>query len=128
VTDLEINEAIADHVGLSWYAVEKSGWYYRSGGHGYTNQIYEAGRYTKDDAMKELCKGEPMSVVRIPVPDFVNDLNAMHEAENSLTTSQMTTMSQYLHRQLGMLWGFATASQRADSFLRTVGKWKEAKP
>jgi len=59
------------------------------------------------------------------VPSFCKDLNAMHEAENSLTTSQMTTMSQYLHRQLGMLWGFATVSQRAEAFLRTIGKWKE---
>ena len=58
-------------------------------------------------------------------PLFATDLNAMHEAENSLTTSQMTTMSQYLHRQLGMLWGFATASHRAEAFLRTIGKWKE---
>ncbi len=61
-------------------------------------------------------------------PNYLNDLNAMHDAENSLTTSQMTTMSQYLHRQLGMLWGFATASQRAEAFLRTIGKWKEVKP
>ena len=61
-------------------------------------------------------------------PNYLKDLNAMHDAENSLTTSQMTIMSQYLHRRLGMLWGFATASQRAEAFLRTVGKWKEAKP
>ena len=61
------------------------------------------------------------------VPDYLNDLNAMHEAENSLTTSQMTTMSQYLHRKIGVLWGFATAAQRAEAFLRTIGKWKEAK-
>jgi len=128
VTDKEINEAIADHVAWNWYAVEKAGWYYRNGGHGYTNRIHEAGRYAKEDASRELCKGEPMSVVRIPVPDYVNDLNAMHEAEKVLTTAQATTMSQYLHRRLGMLWGFATASQRAEAFLRTVGQWKEAKP
>lgn len=58
-------------------------------------------------------------------PDYLNDLNAMHEAEKVLTTAQATTMSQYLHRRLGMLWGFATASQRAEAFLRTMGKWKE---
>ena len=56
-------------------------------------------------------------------PDYCNDLNAMHEAENVLTTVQTTTMSQYLHRRLGMLWGFATASQRAEAFVRTIGKW-----
>jgi hypothetical protein len=58
--------------------------------------------------------------------DYLNDLNAMHEVENEvLTTAQMTTMSQYLHRRLGMLWGFATASQHAEAFVRTIGKWKE---
>ena len=62
------------------------------------------------------------------IPDYLNDLNAMHEAVNSLTTSQMTTMSQHLHRRLGMLWGFATAAQFAEAFLRTIGKWQEAKP
>ena len=56
-------------------------------------------------------------------PDYCNNLNAMHEAENVLTTVQTTTMSQYLHRRLGMLWGFATASQRAEAFVRTIGKW-----
>ena len=60
-----------------------------------------------------------------PLPDYLNDLNAMHEAEKVLTTAQTTTMSQYLHRRLGMLWGFATASQRAEAFLYTIGKWKE---
>jgi hypothetical protein len=61
------------------------------------------------------------------VPDYLNDLNAMHEAVNSLTTSQMTTMSQHLHRRLGMLWGFATAAQFAEAFLRTIGKWEHDK-
>ena len=56
------------------------------------------------------------------VPDYCRDLNAIHEAEKVLTTAQTTTMSQYLHRRLGMLWGFATASQRAEAFLRTIGK------
>ena len=76
-----------------------------------------------------ICVGKPQ--VRpggINVPDYPFDLNAMHEVENEvLTTAQMTTMSQYLHRRLGVLWGFATASQRAEAFLRTIGKWKECK-
>ena len=57
------------------------------------------------------------------IPDYCNDLTARAEAENVLTTTQTTTMSQYLHRRLGMLWGFATASQRAEAFVRTIGKW-----
>lgn len=58
-------------------------------------------------------------------PDYLNDLNAMHEAENMLTEDQMTTMSQCLHRCVGMLWGFATASQRAEAFLKTLNLWEE---
>jgi hypothetical protein len=79
-------------------------------------------------AIAEACGEDSDSIVRELIPDYLNDLNAMHDAENSLTTSQMTTMSQYLHRKIGVLWGFATASQRAEAFLRTIGKWKEAKP
>ena len=60
------------------------------------------------------------------IPNYCKDLNEMHEAEHEvLTTAQMTTMSQYLHRKLGMLWGFATASQRAEAFVRTIGKWEQ---
>lgn len=41
-------------------------------------------------------------------PDYVNDLNAMHEALASLPLESTST-----------------ARQRAEAFLRTVGKWKD---
>jgi hypothetical protein len=127
----EINESIADYIAWNWYAVEKRGLYYREGGHGYTNQIHEAGKYTKEDANNELCAGEPMSVVRIPVPDFVNDLNAMHEAEKYLISGTPGLWECYENRLKAWHGGnaiHATASERAETFLRTIGKWKEAKP
>jgi len=137
MTDLEINEAIADHVGWKWYAVEKGGWFYRKGGHGYTYRIEEAGKYTKEDAEKQLCYGEPMSVVKIPVPSYTTDLNAMHEAEEMLTDKRTDysravwklchlpeTRSEWVDFYLI----HASAPRRAEAFLRTVGKWKEAKP
>ena len=72
------------------------------------------------------------------VPDYLNDLNAMHKAEKVLTVAQRITYA----NQIGVVlsggsvgraipnWWFiheATASQRAEAFLRTIGKWEESK-
>jgi hypothetical protein len=62
------------------------------------------------------------------LPDYLNDLNAMHEAENQLDTStdQNTTGSYAAYAQcLAWAGGYsATAAQRAEAFLRTIGKWE----
>jgi hypothetical protein len=69
------------------------------------------------------------------LPDYLNDLNAMHEAEKVLTQQQRI---EYV-RELGYIWTGrndraipnwwfvhdATATQRAEAFLRTIGKWEE---
>ena len=60
-------------------------------------------------------------------PDYVNDLNAMHEAEEILNEKQEHIMNDTLwDLMLGRkyLW-HATAAQRAEAFLRTLGKWEE---
>jgi hypothetical protein len=57
-------------------------------------------------------------------PDYLNDLNAMHEAEKVLTADEWYEYDsmmplrdpQKIH---------ATARQRAEAFLRTIGKWTE---
>ena len=71
--------------------------------------------------------------------DYLNDLNAMHEAEKVLTPY---TRPEYLCQLFdaatrgrsglypvdeNYLSHHATASQRAEAFLRTIGKWEEAK-
>jgi hypothetical protein len=68
------------------------------------------------------------------VPDYLADLNAMHEAEKVLTDAQRRTYSGHLCRIIGPrgydewsgLYDFAllstTAAQRAEAFLRTIGK------
>ena len=136
MTNEEINTVIAQHCGDNWYAVEKGGWYYRANGCGYTNRIEEAGRYSHEDAVKELVRGEPMSVVKIPVLCYCNDLNAMHEAEKTLDDDQwleyMLNLQDVFQRdpyrgkwivcQDNM---HSTAAQRAKAFLKTIGKWKE---
>jgi hypothetical protein len=68
-------------------------------------------------------------------PDYLNDLNAMHEAEKVLTRSQLEhyfdnlTNCVFLSQSRGerkTTWTFmSTAAQRAEAFLRTLGKWKE---
>ena len=64
------------------------------------------------------------------LPDYLNDLNAMHEAEGILTNEQIEVYCSFLQKpQWGIWWGIhATAAQRAEAFLRTIGKWEEAKP
>jgi hypothetical protein len=59
-------------------------------------------------------------------PDYCNDLNAMHEAEKTLTRKHF---KDYLMELLGFIDEpiLATARWRAEAFLLTLGKWEEAK-
>jgi hypothetical protein len=63
------------------------------------------------------------------VPDYLNDLNAMHEAEKVLTNEQLEVYCNILHKpNHGVYWAIhATAAQRAEAFLRTIGKWEDGK-
>jgi hypothetical protein len=61
--------------------------------------------------------------------DYVNNLNAMHEAEEHLNGIEFHKYAMMLDDYEGSLFGMrATASQRAEAFLRTIGKWKEVQP
>lgn len=67
------------------------------------------------------------------VPDYLNDLNAMHEAEKVLTEEQRIAYSDCTYdialkaqKETGKWrWISLTAAQRAEAFLRTIGKWEE---
>ena len=90
-------------------------------------------------------KGTPSeSDVCVDIPNYLNDLNAMHEAEKVLwdTGKAMEFTNQLVGivcSARGFRWdkgtpddhlmclSHATASQRAEAFLRTIGKWKESK-
>ena len=71
------------------------------------------------------------------IPNYLNDLNAMHEAEKMLGACWPTYCEHLLEivepepRSLEVChyWNLlhATATQRAEAFLRTIGKWEEAK-
>ncbi len=61
--------------------------------------------------------------------DWCNDLNAMHDAEATLTDANMFVMAHHIERLVaarGQHYFHATARQRAEAFLRTINKWEEA--
>lgn len=60
------------------------------------------------------------------VPDYCNDLNAMHEAEMMLKSEDCHTYGCYcsnLYEDFGNTVSL-TARQRAEAFLKTIGKWE----
>jgi hypothetical protein len=68
------------------------------------------------------------------LPDYLNDLNVMHEAEKMLTEHQWDEYERVLRKVCDGCSYFegagkellhATAAQRAEAFLRTLGKWEE---
>jgi hypothetical protein len=56
--------------------------------------------------------------------NYCTDLNAMHEAETTLLAHDLWTMAYNLPYS-GALNFRASARQRAEAFLRTLGKWEE---
>ncbi len=124
MTNDEINRAIAEHLGWEWRPDKtakhprKDKWWVPP----YLRNIEGCGCHT--------------------VPDFCNDLNAMHEATSTLMDGELVG---YVDQLLCIIhevdpgyfdkvdWFLAsdliniTAHQRAEAFLKTVGKWKEEK-
>lgn len=100
MSDKEINEAISYHVSCTHPGTPK-------GGPGYWNG--------KQWARK--------------CPDYVNDLNAMHRAEEWLSdkmyaeywTELVAVFVRDRHERINS----ATARQRAEAMLRSFGAWKE---
>ena len=81
------------------------------------------------------------------VPDYLNDLNAMHEAEKTIPKRYKCIYTNHLTMVVGFdgetdmvddygEWSTskttslfsilnATATQKAEAFLKTIGKWEE---
>ncbi len=73
---------------------------------------------------------DPMEGIKVStnsamIPDYLNDLNAMHEAEKFLSDSDKSAYWHQLNEQVqGTLnIAFATAAQRAEAFLKTLNLW-----
>jgi len=68
----------------------------------------------------------PQKCVAASVPNYLNDLNAMHEAEKVLNQKQKEHYFFIIFNFYGN-WPEAiqaTAAQRARAFLRVIEKWK----
>jgi len=59
------------------------------------------------------------------IPNYCKNLNAMHKAEWSLTDDQLWRMARNIERNDEQWYFRATARQRAEAFLRTLGLWEE---
>ena len=84
--------------------------------------------------------GERIRESCAPYPNYHGDLNAMHEAEKMLSREQVLKYQDHLFKLVCTLdtlfpatrdcamQGFlhhATSAQRAEAFLRTIGKWND---
>jgi len=54
------------------------------------------------------------------LPDYINDLNAMYEAEKMLSKEEWVIYGQHLNRLNVFPMVHATAEQRADAFISTI--------
>lgn len=101
--------------------------------------IAEACGWKFDDSMEMWLSPNDIHFFPWQLPDYCNDLNAMHEAEKVVASQCKEHDYWFFVRQL---MGFpdaecdwdevlhfnaihATARQRAEAFLRTIGKWEE---
>jgi hypothetical protein len=106
MTDLEINIEIAKHCGLAIVS------------DGITHNLTPCGPKTEKD---------PEGCLLKEGPNYCRDLNIMHELE-SLYIEMDEWWSAYTNH-IGQQWSFrhqahAPARQRAEAFLKNVGKWK----
>jgi hypothetical protein len=113
MTDKQINAAIAEACG--WTEIHDSGIWHNFAPWGYPPEKPGQG-------------GNSYNFL----PDYCNDLNAMHDAEFELIYGKGTDYAKYLLEATNRHWTCdieffsANARQRAEAFLRTIGKWEEA--
>jgi hypothetical protein len=107
MTDEQINKAIAKALGLK-IEIER---------------ITRRGN-PDQNRVQLWCLIEPHGWRRLP--NYCNDLNAMHEVEGTLSDAVFERYYLALYDSTGSTrWPVsATARQRAEAFLRTLGKWK----
>jgi len=80
-------------------------------------------------AIAEACGWAHSSVQPYAFPDYCNDLNAMHEAEmvikkdSHLWKCYESFLARIVSGDCGMF--HITANQRAEAFLKTIGKWEK---
>ena len=108
----EINRAIAEHLGWMRHPTCKKVWR--------TPEQCERNRELIGTV------SGPWSTESSGPPNYCGDLNAMHEAEKTLENHQLwmvaTALAGIAHVDAPIT--HSTARQRAEAFLRVVGKWR----
>lgn len=97
--------------------------------------IAEACGYTQGIGMHGLEWWTNSEGVHDEPPNYLTDLNAMHEAEEVMTEMQRIDYSNHLydlackHQEKTDKWRYLsmTAAQRAEALLRTLDKWEDGK-
>lgn len=105
MTNEQINQRIAEACG--WTEIKNCVW-----------------RHHKPWGYPPLKAGQGGNAFKM-LPNYCNDLNAMHEAEKMLNREQS---DDYIARLFDACAEatLATARQRAEAFLRTLGKWDQS--
>jgi hypothetical protein len=111
MTEEEINIAIAEHLG--WYDIFLP-----------EGDLFYIGKHPSRGMGRDYQN----------IPNYTRDLNAMHEAIQTLRGDDRSLLIDYLVLETGIVnapfeneWSVFTSTpkQQAIAFLRTVGKWKE---
>jgi hypothetical protein len=72
------------------------------------------------------CKGTGLIEPYYDCPDYLNDLDAMHEVEKKISGREdEATYRTCLEKLRGWDFWKASAAQRAEAFLRTLDLWEE---
>lgn len=137
------NRAIHEFIGGNRFVgLKKRGLWYRPAAKGYTSDESQAGRYSPEEAKThESVHGDHDDVTIVPfgVPNYTGSLDAMHEAEAYATEHKITGWYWDAYwDELQSLVGcesfcrfnscdcrdvlHATAAQKAEAFLRVLGK------
>jgi hypothetical protein len=132
MTDEQINAAIAEACG--WKPHRRS-WKLSKGENGHVVDYFK----TKEAAEEylQICRKNTAGwlnevdvfEVAAKLPNYCDDLNLMHEAERVLQNQFSIMIEEAYWRNLEWVKPhpiYATARQRAEAFLRTLGKWEEA--
>lgn len=107
MTEEQINVAIAEHCG-------------------FTDIMWPTGFHQKMSDEKSKQAGGRW---RFQIPDYCDDLNAMHEAEKTFSAEQQSDYLAYCTDMTGgwyELLLMLPARQRAEAFLKTIGKWENS--
>lgn len=135
MTDEQIRIKVAEACGWVWYRIpntQRDARIYRMLAHPDIHE-YEgqaASWLVRADGSERVCNTEYMWREGF-IPNYPADLNAMHDAEATLTSGYWDRYAQWLreltHSNRRFLIAHATARQRAEAFLRVKGLWEEAK-